>query len=158
VKGTENALDAVTNVLEGNKKYGFITSNIHKTICKIGSPKYGGFLNEVQSIISIANEFEDAKVAKLEEDKKIQSSELKKILKEAQVYKEYIDKNAIYIDKTEMIFKLLTLGECELFIARPKRFGKSLLLSTIESMYTESDTAKYFKDTWFGAHPDAWKK
>jgi len=25
-------------------------------------------------------------------------------------------------------------------------------------MYTESDTAKYFKDTWFGAHPDAWEK
>jgi len=109
VKGTANALDAVVKVLEGNKKYRLITGNIHKTIRKIESPKYNDFLNEVQSIISTANEFEDTKAAKLEEDKKIQSSELKEILNGAQVYKDYIDNDAIYIDKTEIIFKLLAL-------------------------------------------------
>lgn len=39
-----------------------------------------------------------------------------------------------YIDKTAMIYELLTGGKY-LFLARPRRFGKSLLLSTIRYFY-----------------------
>ena len=39
-----------------------------------------------------------------------------------------------YVDKTEYIEKLITKGNC-FFLSRPRRFGKSLLLSTIEAYY-----------------------
>lgn len=40
----------------------------------------------------------------------------------------------IYVDKTAFIEKLVTEGNCY-FLSRPRRFGKSLLLSTIEAFY-----------------------
>lgn len=39
-----------------------------------------------------------------------------------------------YVDKTDKLSRLLNAGEF-LFLARPRRFGKSLMLSTIECMY-----------------------
>lgn len=39
-----------------------------------------------------------------------------------------------YVDKTKYIEKLITKGNC-FFLSRPRRFGKSLLLSTIEAYY-----------------------
>lgn len=39
-----------------------------------------------------------------------------------------------YIDKTSYIEKLIAKGNCY-FLSRPRRFGKSLLLSTIEAFY-----------------------
>lgn len=40
----------------------------------------------------------------------------------------------VYIDKTELIYKLVKTGACY-FLSRPRRFGKSLLLSTIEAYF-----------------------
>lgn len=40
----------------------------------------------------------------------------------------------IYVDKTSFIEKLISEGNCY-FLSRPRRFGKSLLLSTIEAFY-----------------------
>ncbi len=39
-----------------------------------------------------------------------------------------------YVDKTAFIEKLIKEGNCY-FLSRPRRFGKSLLLSTIEAFY-----------------------
>ena len=39
-----------------------------------------------------------------------------------------------YVDKTSFIERLITRGNCY-FLSRPRRFGKSLLLSTIEAFY-----------------------
>lgn len=39
----------------------------------------------------------------------------------------------IYVDKTDFIQKLVSNGKYY-FLSRPRRFGKSLLLSTIESL------------------------
>ena len=41
---------------------------------------------------------------------------------------------AIYVDKTEMIFNLCRYGS-KVFLSRPRRFGKSLLVSTFESLF-----------------------
>ena len=38
----------------------------------------------------------------------------------------------IYVDKTEQIHRLVSTGKYY-FLSRPRRFGKSLLVSTIES-------------------------
>ena len=40
----------------------------------------------------------------------------------------------IYVDKTELIYQLVATYE-KLFLARPRRFGKSLLVSTFESLF-----------------------
>lgn len=41
----------------------------------------------------------------------------------------------IYVDKTALIYKLVKEG-CVYFLSRPRRFGKSLLLSTLEAYFT----------------------
>lgn len=42
----------------------------------------------------------------------------------------------IYVDKTALIYKLVTTGSYY-FLSRPRRFGKSLLLSTLEAYFRE---------------------
>ena len=42
--------------------------------------------------------------------------------------------NYIYIDKTKYIYKLANEGKYY-FLSRPRRFGKSLLISTIEAYF-----------------------
>ena len=41
-------------------------------------------------------------------------------------------KNCVYVDKTKHIYSLLT-SNCRSFLARPRRFGKSLLVTTLEA-------------------------
>ena len=43
-------------------------------------------------------------------------------------------KNYLYVDKTKQILNLIENGECY-FLSRPRRFGKSLTLSTLEAMF-----------------------
>ncbi|SEN06204.1 PD-(D/E)XK nuclease superfamily protein [bacterium A37T11] len=43
--------------------------------------------------------------------------------------------NSIYVDKTEYIFQMLKAGGKSFFLSRPRRFGKSLLLSTIKAVF-----------------------
>ena len=40
----------------------------------------------------------------------------------------------VYIDKTPLIYKMITEG-CPYFLSRPRRFGKSLLCSTLEAVF-----------------------
>ncbi|MCG4740494.1 AAA family ATPase, partial [Bacteroides intestinalis] len=40
----------------------------------------------------------------------------------------------VYVDKTALIYKLIQAG-VPCFLSRPRRFGKSLLLSTIEAYF-----------------------
>ncbi len=39
-----------------------------------------------------------------------------------------------YVDKTQLVYKLVTEGSCY-FLSRPRRFGKSLLLSTLKAYF-----------------------
>ena len=51
-----------------------------------------------------------------------------------QAFEELRKKNYIYIDKTSFIEKLVKLGK-PYFLSRPRRFGKSLFLSTLKSYF-----------------------
>ena len=42
---------------------------------------------------------------------------------------------AKYVDKTDLLFTLATDTETQFFISRPRRFGKSLMLSTLQAMF-----------------------
>ncbi len=49
-------------------------------------------------------------------------------------FKELITNNYVYVDKTKYIYELLSSSKY-VFLSRPRRFGKSLLLSTIRYIY-----------------------
>lgn len=64
---------------------------------------------------------------------------------QTQSFRDLIDSNYIYIDKTEQIFNLLQ--DRRVFISRPRRFGKSLMLDTIGTLFEEG-VEPYFRNTW----------
>jgi len=45
-----------------------------------------------------------------------------------------IKEGYLYADKTEQIARLFATGKRYFFLSRPRRFGKSLLLSTLKSL------------------------
>ncbi|PID78394.1 MAG: hypothetical protein CSA18_03880 [Deltaproteobacteria bacterium] len=49
-------------------------------------------------------------------------------------FEEIVRDNYIYVDKTEYVFKLINRGKYY-FLSRPRRFGKSLFLSTLKSIF-----------------------
>ncbi|MDO4164251.1 MAG: ATP-binding protein [Bacteroides sp.] len=51
-----------------------------------------------------------------------------------QNFEELRDRNCVYIDKTELIYRLAHVGK-SYFLSRPRRFGKSLLVSTLEAYF-----------------------
>ena len=59
---------------------------------------------------------------------------LKKLPKDVQSFESLITRNYIYVDKTEYILNLVNEGKA-FFLSRPRRFGKSLFLSTLEEFF-----------------------
>jgi Predicted AAA-ATPase/PD-(D/E)XK nuclease superfamily len=59
--------------------------------------------------------------------------------------------NFVYVDKTELIHPLVT-GSKTYFLARPRRFGKSLLVSTLRYLF--EGRRDLFKDLWIENHWD----
>lgn len=51
-----------------------------------------------------------------------------------QTFSDIIEEGYTYVDKTKYIKPLLKQGKC-IFLSRPRRFGKSLLLSTLEAYF-----------------------
>jgi len=51
-----------------------------------------------------------------------------------QDFKELRERNCVYVDKTEIIHKLITEGKYY-FLSRPRRFGKSLTISTLNELF-----------------------
>ena len=51
-----------------------------------------------------------------------------------QSFADIIQKGFVYIDKTDLIYKLVSEGKIY-FLSRPRRFGKSLLVSTLKNYF-----------------------
>ena len=51
-----------------------------------------------------------------------------------QNFAEIITKDYVYVDKTDLVYSLVTEGKIY-FLSRPRRFGKSLLVSTLENYF-----------------------
>jgi len=65
-------------------------------------------------------------------------------------FRELIQENYIYVDKTQYIYKLIKQGKYY-FLSRPRRFGKSLLISTIRYLFEgrkELFEGLYIEDKW----------
>ena len=52
-----------------------------------------------------------------------------------QTFSEIRNKAFLYIDKTEYIHRLVHADSKYIFLSRPRRFGKSLLTSTLEAYF-----------------------
>ena len=51
-----------------------------------------------------------------------------------QTFDQIIERGFVYVDKTDMVYSLATEGKIY-FLSRPRRFGKSLLLSTLRAYF-----------------------
>ncbi|MDO5149895.1 MAG: AAA family ATPase [Oscillospiraceae bacterium] len=51
-----------------------------------------------------------------------------------QDFEKLITGKYVYVDKTDLVYELAQLNVC--FLSRPRRFGKSLLISTLEAYFT----------------------
>ncbi len=59
-----------------------------------------------------------------------------------------IQEGYLYVDKTEQIARLFSAGKRYFFLSRPRRFGKSLLISTLKSLFLGEK--ELFADLWLG--------
>ncbi len=59
---------------------------------------------------------------------------LKRLPVGIQTFSEVIDLDCLYIDKTEYIWNMIHLSKY-IFLSRPRRFGKSLLVSTLQAYF-----------------------
>lgn len=69
-----------------------------------------------------------------------------KLIAQSENIEKFSENNYIYIDKTEYIYNLTRNYE-RVFFSRPRRFGKSLTLNTIGTLF-EKGVDPYFKGTW----------
>lgn len=72
-----------------------------------------------------------------------------------QTFAEIREGGYIYVDKTAYVHRLVSTGKYY-FLSRPRRFGKSLLLSTIEAYY--SGRRDLFKGLAIDSLTDEWEK
>ncbi len=70
---------------------------------------------------------------------------MKKLGLGIQELSELIKGNYIYVDKTEIIHRVITTGKYY-FLSRPRRFGKSLLVNTVKEIFRGNK--ELFKETW----------
>ena len=71
-------------------------------------------------------------------------------------FKDIIELNYLYIDKTEHVYKLVSNPKGIYFLSRPRRFGKSLTLSTLKSVFLGEK--ELFKGLFIYDKPLKWKK
>ena len=84
---------------------------------------------------------------------------LKYIATDSKSFRELIEGGYLYIDKTEYLYKMLRKGSPSKywFLSRPRRFGKSLLIDTLENIF--KGNRELFKGTYiydnydFEEHP-----
>ena len=70
-------------------------------------------------------------------------------------FPEIIRNDFLYVDKTAFLWKLIQGKKDEFFLSRPRRFGKSLLLSTLEAIF--SGKKELFKGLSLYDKPYEWK-
>ena len=52
-------------------------------------------------------------------------------------FSRFAQENLIYVDKTKDLFSIANKAAGKFFLSRPRRFGKSLLVSTLHSLFAE---------------------
>ena len=76
---------------------------------------------------------------------------MKKLPIGKQEFKGLIEQGCIYVDKTQFLLQL-TDFTAPVFLSRPRRFGKSLMLNTFKELFKGNKAL--FKDTYAYDHWD----
>ena len=63
------------------------------------------------------------------------TTNLKEITTSLYTFPDLIENNCLYVVKTAYIYKLLKVTKGQFFCARPRRFGKSLTIATLEAVF-----------------------
>ncbi len=53
----------------------------------------------------------------------------------ASTYEQIIEGNIMYVDKTDYLYKMVRKYSGQYFLSRPRRFGKSMTLSTLKAIF-----------------------
>lgn len=61
-------------------------------------------------------------------------------------FRDIVENNYLYVDKTQYFYQLLNAPKSSYFLSRPRRFGKSLLISTLAEIL--SGNKELFKGLW----------
>jgi len=77
---------------------------------------------------------------------------MKKIAIGVQDFKKLRENEAFYLDKTKQLYSLLNSKVFHYFFSRPRRFGKSLMLSTIKHLFLGEK--ELFKNLYIAKHWD----
>ena len=64
----------------------------------------------------------------------MEQKQLKRLPVGIQTFSEIRSNDMLYVDKTEYVWKMTHLSKY-IFLSRPRRFGKSLLVSTLQSYF-----------------------
>ena len=87
--------------------------------------------------------------------KHIKDNANKNLLTDTFTFENFQKYNGLYVDKTEYLYKLITSGKRLFFFSRPRRFGKSLTLSTLKAIF--QGKKELFKDLYIENQPYDWK-
>src|SRR5690348_15908606 len=63
--------------------------------------------------------------------------------------------NCLYVDKTKYMYQMITEGT-RYFLSRPRRFGRSLLVSTLNEILRGNKTL--FDGLWIGSSDYEWRE
>lgn len=80
---------------------------------------------------------------------------LRKLPLDLSTFRNLRNAHYLYVDKTKYAYEMLTGGRCY-FLSRPRRFGKSLLVSTLKEILTGD--RELFEGLWIAASDYHWKK
>jgi hypothetical protein len=70
-------------------------------------------------------------------------------------FQDLIDGGYLYVDKTRLIYDLISGYKGQYFLARPRRFGKSLLISTLKAIF--QNRRELFQGLWLDSADFDWK-
>ena len=73
-----------------------------------------------------------------------------------QTFRDIVQNDYLYVDKTKKIFDLVNNPKGVYFLSRPRRFGKSFLISTLNEIF--EGEKELFKDLWIYKADYAWEK
>ena len=65
-------------------------------------------------------------------------------------FRTIIEGGYLYVDKTRTIYELVRGASGIYFLSRPRRFGKSLLISTLEEIFLGNK--ELFRGLWLSDH------
>ncbi len=72
-----------------------------------------------------------------------------------QDFRQMITGNFVYVDKTRYIYEMVRVPQGYYFLSRPRRFGKSLLVSTLKALF--EGRRELFKNLWIEKSDWQWQ-